>query len=226
LCDLFASSAASPATKAAAAAAISNLAHDHADNQVLLGRMPGVLPALLQLLQEKQPARVRIAAARALECLAPHNQDTIASQPDALLVLTQCLEAAEPAVRSSAAATLHRLVWLHAANAADLALHTQGAVAGLAALLQDKESSKAREHAAAALGNICCRDEGIKSAIGRQAGVVTGLVQLLGDVHAPVRAQAAAALKSLAAHSVENQTRIGSVVGALKGLQVSNKSAQ
>jgi HEAT repeat protein len=130
------------------------------------------------------------------------------------------LAAAEPAVRSSAAATLQRLVWLHAANAAELALHTPGAVGGLAALLRDKDSTKAREHAAAALGNVCCRDEGIKAAVGRQAGVLTGLVQLLQDKHAPVRAQAAAALKSLASHSVENQTRIGSIVGALKGLQV------
>lgn len=122
--------------------------------------------------------------------------------------------------RSSAAATLQRLVWLHAANAAELALHTAGAVAGLAALLRDKESAKAREHAAAALGNLCCRDEGIKAAVGSQAGVLTGLVQQLGDRHAPVRAAAAAALKSLAAHCVENQTRIGAIVGALKGLQV------
>uniref|UniRef100_A0A383VBP4 Vacuolar protein 8 n=1 Tax=Tetradesmus obliquus TaxID=3088 RepID=A0A383VBP4_TETOB len=220
LCELLASAAASPATKAAAAAAVSNLAHDHADNQALLGRMPGVLPALLRLLQEQQPARLRIAAARALECLAPHNQDSLASQPGALTLLTQCLAAAEAAVRSSAAATLQRLVWLHAANAAELALHTAGAVAGLAALLRDKESAKAREHAAAALGNLCCRDEGIKAAVGSQAGVLTGLVQQLGDRHAPVRAAAAAALKSLAAHCVENQTRIGAIVGALKGLQV------
>ncbi|KAF6264723.1 armadillo-type protein [Scenedesmus sp. NREL 46B-D3] len=220
LCQLFASSAASPATKAAAAAAISNLAHDHADNQALLGRMPGVLPALLQLLQEQQPSRVRIAAARALECLAPQNQDTIAHQPGALAVLTECLAAAEPPVRSSAAATVQRLVWLHAANAAELTQRTPGAVACLAALLRDEESTKARERAAAVLGNLCCTDVGIKAALGCQPGVVTGLVQLLGNRHAPVRGQAAAALKSLAAHCVENQTRIGCVTGALKGLLV------
>jgi HEAT repeat protein len=182
--------------------------------------MPGVLPALLRLLQEQHPARVRIAAARALECLAPHNQDSIASQPGAFAVLTQCLAAEEPAVRSSSAATLQRMAWLHAANAAAIVQSTPGAVQRLAALLRDKDSTKAREHAAAALCNLCS-SEGIKAAIGRQAGVVTGLVQLLEDGHAAVRAQAAAALKSLAANSVENQTRIGAVIGALQGLQVS-----
>jgi hypothetical protein len=162
---------------------------------------------------------VRIAAARALECLAPHNQDSIASQPGAFVVLTQCLAAEQPAVRSSSAATLQRLAWLHAANAAAIVQSTPGAVQRLAALLRDKESTKAREHAAAALCNLCS-SEGIKAAIGCQAGVVTGLVQLLEDGHAAVRAQAAAALKSLAANSVENQTHIGAVIGALQGLQV------
>jgi aerobic-type carbon monoxide dehydrogenase small subunit (CoxS/CutS family) len=181
--------------------------------------MPGVLPALLQLLQEQHPARVCIAAGRALECLAPHNQDTIASQPGAFALLTQCLAAEEPAVRCSSAATLQRLAWLHAANAAAIVQCTPGAIQHLAAVLRDKESIKAREHAAAALANLCS-SQGIKAAIGCQAGVVTGLVQLLEDAQAAVRAQAAAALKGLAANCVENQTRIGAVIGALQGLQV------
>lgn len=88
LCELLHGSA--PAAMAAAAATISNLAHDHAENQILIGRQSGVIAALLQLLaeqqQQQQPARVRIAAARAIECLAPHNQDSIPKHPGALQV--------------------------------------------------------------------------------------------------------------------------------------------
>lgn len=135
-------------------------------------------------------------------------------------MIASCCSDSEAAVRASAAATLQRLAWLHTDNQAAIALHTPDAVAGLAALLRDTATARAREHAAAAIANLAFSSDAVRSVIVQQPGTLTGLIQLLSDHHASIRIQAASALKSLASRNVDHQTKIGAMCGAIKGLLV------